>query len=218
MTPGELHRLLIDPVAELHLRTYFGTVSGGRRYTGKLFDTLAGLGGGPAPNRITPADLIAVQMLSVVVDRDVAFDLLNGDLGNDLESHLVAIDPTITIANPGARALLDGPATAAWNLLEGQAGVGWVTAGKLLARKRPLLIPVYDTVIRCVAHPSHNEAWQWFDEMFAADNSALMRQLEKLRAKAEVDERIPPLRVLDVVIWMRHKDEHSPSRCRGLAL
>ena len=28
-------------------------------------------------------------------------------------------------------------------------GIGFVTAGKLMARKRPRLIPVYDDVVKC---------------------------------------------------------------------
>jgi hypothetical protein len=34
-----------------------------------------------------------------------------------------------------------------WHLIEAQHDVGWVTAGKLLARKRPRLVPVYDRVV-----------------------------------------------------------------------
>lgn len=47
--------------------------------------------------------------------------------------------------------LADGsPAHTGWHLLRDQPGIGWVTVGKLLARKRPRLLPVYDRVVRCV--------------------------------------------------------------------
>ncbi|MEV5508792.1 DUF6308 family protein [Streptomyces orinoci] len=36
------------------------------------------------------------------------------------------------------------PADQAWHLLCAQYGVDWVIAGKLLVRKRPRLLPVYD--------------------------------------------------------------------------
>ena len=49
-------------------------------------------------------------------------------------------------------------------------------------------------------------------------DGTVARKLECLRANARVDERVSPVRVLDVVIGMRHKDEHTRSRCQGLAL
>lgn len=41
----------------------------------------------------------------------------------------------------------DSAASHAWHQLFEIKGVGWVTAGKLLARKRPRLIPVYDQLV-----------------------------------------------------------------------
>ena len=50
--------------------------------------------------------------------------------------------------------------------------MGWVTAGKLLARKRPRLIPVYDRVVRCaLGRPA--KPWRWLNDAFALDAEAL---------------------------------------------
>jgi hypothetical protein len=217
MTADELDRLVSEPSAEENLRTYFGTCGSSIRYSGRLFDRLSHDGGNRSPNRVTPDDLIAVQMLSVVVDRDVAFEILSGDLGNKLERLLAAIDPKLSIDDPEARTILNDPATKAWKLLEGQGGVGWVTAGKLLASKRPRLIPVYDTVVRCVTRPGKSKAWLWFADMLGSNERGLIGKLETLRAAADVGEHVSLLRTLDVVIWMRHKDAHKPSHCVGLA-
>ena len=54
-------------------------------------------------------------------------------------------------------------ADQAWRLLKAQDDVGWVTAGKLLARKRPRLIPVWDNVVRCALGRPAN-AWIWLDD------------------------------------------------------
>ncbi len=93
---------------------------------------------------MTADDLVAVQMLSVLVPGPVALNLLEGELGEQVAHHLAVIPVGVAINDAAAAALIGpaGPATAAWQLLEQQYDVGWVTAGKLLARKRPGLIPV----------------------------------------------------------------------------
>ena len=69
-----------------------------------------------------------------------------------------------------------GPAWALCDLLRGvrdrtkDARLGAVAAGKLLARKRPRLIPVWDHVVRCaLGHP--NGAWLWLDNLLRAEGS-----------------------------------------------
>lgn len=63
---------------------------------------------------------------------------------------LSAIPRDIDMADAEADVLAEGsPADQAWHLLCAQHGVDWVIAGKLLARKRPRLLPVYDKVVRC---------------------------------------------------------------------
>ncbi|MEU3241147.1 DUF6308 family protein, partial [Streptomyces anthocyanicus] len=66
------------------------------------------------------------------------------------------------------------PADAAWHLLQDQPGIGWVTAGKLLARKRPRLLPVYDQVVRCILRrpPSF---WLDLQAALQADNCRTAR-------------------------------------------
>jgi hypothetical protein len=38
----------------------------------------------------------------------------------------------------------------------------------------------------------------------------------KAREDADLTEQISLLRTLDVVVWMRHRNSHRPSRCPGL--
>jgi Family of unknown function (DUF6308) len=40
--------------------------------------------------------------------------------------------------------------------------------------------------------------------------------LAKLRADADLDTTVSLLRILDVVVWMRHHNSHLPHRCAGL--
>jgi hypothetical protein len=83
-------------------------------------------------------------------------------LGIQVSALLRHIPATLALGEPGARVhVLDSsPADQAWHLLDARDGVGWVIAGKLLARKRPHLIPVWDHVVRCAMGYPEN-AWLW---------------------------------------------------------
>jgi Family of unknown function (DUF6308) len=95
-------------------------------------------------------------------------------------------------------------------------GIQWVTAGKLLARKRPRLIPVYDDVVR-LALGAPGSYWTSLWEAFR-DGDRLRIPLEEIRSAADV-EWMSLLRVLDVVIWMRNrgKKDARDNELRNLA-
>lgn len=112
------------------------------------------------------------------------------------------------MADAAATVLSDGsPADQAWHLLRDQPDVGWVIAGKLLARKRPQLLPVYDKVVRCALGRPRPSFWLTLHAALRADNRALHRQLLALREAAGVAETVSVLRVCDVVVWMGHRAE-----------
>ncbi|MFF7756029.1 DUF6308 family protein [Streptomyces sp. NPDC007971] len=101
----------------------------------------------------------------------------------------------------------DSPASRAWDLLVGQHGVGWVIAGKLLARKRPRLLPVYDDVVRCtLGHPP--DFWLPLHAALRAQEGASQRALVGLRQAAGLSDSVSALRVCDVVVWMQHRTGH----------
>jgi Family of unknown function (DUF6308) len=212
--------VLADQRSVRDLRRYFSPDSapGSRAFSGRRFESL-GTGGkqGDDDNWFTPADLLAVQCLSVTVPIEVALDLLEGDLGRQVSGLLSKIPADVTLGTEDARSLVeDGhEADQAWHLLEAQDDVGWVTAGKLLARKRGHLIPVWDHVVRC-ALGRPDGAWLWLDSLLRAEEAVVLRRLQDLHRQAELPPVVPLLRVLDVVVWMRHRDSHRPSRCPGL--
>ncbi|MEV2248225.1 DUF6308 family protein [Streptomyces sp. NPDC049970] len=192
------------------LRRYFGIgmPPGGVAFTGSRFEHLAGGGDRPGiADRITAEDLVAVQTLSVTVPAPVALDILEGRLGAQLSGLLHAIPRDIDMADAPANVLADGsPADQAWHLLRDQPDVGWVIAGKLLARKRPRLLPVYDRVVRCaVGRPP--SFWLALHAALREDDGAVHRQLLALRQIAGVPETVSALRVCDVAVWMGHRAE-----------
>lgn len=190
------------------LRRYFGIgmPPGGMPFTGSRFEHLAGGGDRPeVADRITAEDLVAVQTLSVTVPAPVALDILEGRLGVRLSGLLHAIPGDIDMVDAGAVVVADGsPADQAWGLLCEQYGVNWVIAGKVLARKRPRLLPVYDRIVRCaVGRPP--SFWLALHAALRADDQALHRRLLELRQAAGLPETVSALRVCDVAVWMNHR-------------
>ncbi|MGW2785914.1 DUF6308 family protein [Streptomyces populi] len=192
------------------LRRYFGIglPPGGLPFPGSRFEHLAGGGDRlEVADRITAEDLVAVQTLSVTVPASVALDILEGPLGLWLSGLLHAIPRDIDMVDADADILADGsPADQAWHLLRDQPEVGWVIAGKLLARKRPRLLPVYDRVVRCaVGRPP--SFWLALHAALREDDGAVHRRLIALRRFAGVPETVSALRMCDVVVWMGHRAE-----------
>ncbi|MEU6578292.1 DUF6308 family protein [Streptomyces sp. NPDC046805] len=202
---------LADSQAVVDLRRYFGIdlPPGAVPFTGSRFEHLAGGGDRPEiADRITAEDLVAVQALSVTVPAPVALDLLEGRLGARLSGLLQAIPRDIDMVEAEVSDLAPGsPAARAWQLLEGQSDVGWVIAGKLLARKRPRLLPVYDKVVRCALGRPRPSFWLPLHDALRADDRALHRQLLALRQVAGLPETVSALRVCDVAVWMGHRAE-----------
>ncbi|MGW4757555.1 DUF6308 family protein [Streptomyces chartreusis] len=213
-----LRSLIARDQADEDLRRYFGTSQpvGAASFTGRRFEHLAGGGDRPTvANVVTADDLIAVQTLSVTIPAQGALDLLEGRLGLQLSKLLHEIPNHMDMADADASDLAPGsPADAAWHLLTDQPGIGWVTAGKLLARKRPRLLPVYDQVVRCILGRPVS-FWLDLHSALRADDRALHHELLALRRSARVPETVSALRICDVVLWMRHHGEHRTADCVG---
>jgi hypothetical protein len=115
-------------------------------YSGRKFEVLGG-GGDRADvaNEINAEDLVAVSLLSVNIPGDAALAILETHR-EGLSGHLKKIPTDIPLWEADDRTVDDheSEAALAWDILVRTSGVGWVTANKLLARKRPHLLPVYD--------------------------------------------------------------------------
>jgi hypothetical protein len=147
----------------------------------------------------------------------VALGLVEAALGEEAAVLLGQIPSSVPLWDESAANLIEdgGPADGVWRLLESQCGVGWVTAGKLLARKRPALIPVYDDVVRCAFGQPQN-IWKALHEALRQDDGIFRTTLEDLIKRAGIPVKVTPLRVLDVTLWMRHRSHHTGHRCAGL--
>jgi hypothetical protein len=162
-----------------------------------------------------------VEALSVNVPFAVGRDLIEGDLGKEISALLREIPVDVELGTPGADERVRGAeprseAHQVWQKLTGQDRVNYVTAGKLLARKRPKLIPVYDSVVRCqFGAPEY--VWLKLHARLIEHDGALRTALAAARDTVGVASQVSVLRALDVVLWLRHHEEHTKGKCDGFA-
>jgi len=193
------------------LRTYFGLDAGLTPYTGAFFERLGGGGDrGEIRDVITAEDLVAVSMLSVDVPARAALRILGTD-SRRISDLLREIPTALDLVDVDPELINDSwPGWQLWDLLHGMYGVGPVTAGKLVARKRPRLLPVYDSVVReRVGAPEI--FWQALNAELRSKNRALHQELLLIRDEAAIGDDISALRVFDIVTWMPGPDR-DPSR------
>jgi hypothetical protein len=173
------------------------------RYTGANFDRLDGSDIRNEANRFMPSDLVAVTMLSVDVPGRTSADLLAGPASVLTAQLLAEIGPDRDIWVAKEAEIDDGsPAHQLWSALEAMNGIGWVTANKLLARKRPRLLPVYDSVVKEALRPKPGQFW--VSLRHALLDPTLRSSLESIRDGVPEAEHLSVLRVLDIVVWMNH--------------
>ncbi|WP_181150538.1 DUF6308 family protein [Arthrobacter sp. MYb216] len=199
-----------DAVADL--KKYFEIRENGRpRYSGSQFESFAGGGDLREPNKITAEDLIAVSMLSVHVPGQAALGILGTyaeQLGEQLAQIPVGLRFEELTEGEFQKFLADGsPADKLWEILRqpgNRWGIGQTTASKILARKRPHLIPIFDSVIaKRVKIPGSGTQWtRWWDAFHQdpAEDVKLVEKLKSIREDAG-QTHLSLLRVLDIVLW-----------------
>jgi hypothetical protein len=179
------------------LRTYFGP---NHHYTGAAFDDL--IAESP-PDEYTCADIVAVSMLSVTVPARASLALLGGAANDLLES----IPSNATVwSNPE---LLDrgSDAWTLWNLVNSYNDIGRTKTSKILAAKRPGLVPVYDQYVAAALGFGKNYWAFWQDvasEATHVGGGDLPVLVDRARSDAGVPEHVSALRIIDAVVWMRH--------------
>jgi hypothetical protein len=200
-------RKFLDDVGVEQVRTYFDPDSG---FSGSEFDTLAG-GGDAIAHRcmFTAMDLVAVTLLEVVVPGDSALDLLvrqpseYNALLSEIPTDIDLWEAADDVVGP------DSAAARLWVRLMSFPDMGWVTTSKLLARKRPRLLPVYDTVVKAALQPNSRSFWLPLRDELQDDS--VVQRLNAVRDAAGLDDEISLLRILDVAVWMRNR---KASRCK----
>lgn len=208
--PEILDSAHIEQAAELVTEYYTKTYKRGEVQTGARFESW--MGGGDAPevaNTITADDLIAVTFLSVDVPAPAAIGILETHtdrISELLEQVPADLDLASVVATDFAAVL--GPDSAAdqlWRLLRQSDaqrwGIGQTTASKIMARKRPRLIPIYDSVVGPLMglRNSKNQWTRWHEAL--TDGTGLPAQLAEIHKQSGVAPSASALRIMDVVLW-----------------
>ncbi len=203
-----LLRFVTDPQAVDDLRSYFQDGPPNTGYPGRWFEQI----GTPVEqerdrNRLTADDIVALSALSIRLPITVSARLLGPD-ADEISSLLTEIPADADLWTVPRSAL--SPRSAAYRLFTkframawngGEHGTSGVTASKLLARKRPRLIPIYDHQVSQLVDLGKGASW-WIS-LQEAMTSEVRSHLEYAHKTAELGPLITPLRTLDVILWMR---------------
>lgn len=187
-----------------HLLTDFFDPRG--PFAGSTFDEL----GENPPQNIGPADLVAVSLLDVRFEPRAVRAMLQTD-SSSLSKLLIAIPADVDIWDAEDRHL--DAAAELFRALDAYAGVGETKASKLLARKRPRLLPVIDSVVRKGLPLGSEPARELRD---ALSDPSRRTALEALRPHG-VSPRISTIRLLDAAVWMRYSQSRNAKRARRRA-
>jgi hypothetical protein len=195
-----------DDVALALLTRYYGRpFAGPGSAVGAAFDHWDSTGTRARDSdRFTADDLVAVTFLSVDVSATAARALLR-DRADEFTALLTALGPDRDLVDEPDPLSAEWPGWTLMAALRGLDRVGTTTASKLLARKRPPLRPIWDSVVAEVTGTAQRQ-WEPLRVALRADDKALHRRLLRLRAAAGLPDDISALRILDVISWREGKD------------
>lgn len=215
MTIYEALKTISHDDARKHIADYFAaspSFPGVGSFTGSHFQSLGA--DQNEPHRITAEDLLAVQTLSVTVPARAVVAIL-GDLSGEISALLEQIPENRPLSSltddEFSSTLANGsPALQLWDLLRRNGrdehgekkqrwNVGPTIASKIMARKRPQLIPIEDSVVDRMIHRGRRNSWRmWWEELRA--DEVLERRAEEIRIDTGHRE-LSALRTLDIVLW-----------------
>jgi hypothetical protein len=208
---GSTETGIVRPQVQEALAKYF-TIDG-KGHTGSQFELLIS---GSDPSRFTERDLVALSTLNVEVPARAALWILSPEGQAQTSALLAGIPNGVDIWKPEVENAFadDGKLMQLWDCL-GKAN--WPTAAlggglggstkrsKLIAAKRPRLVPVLDKVVKDTLPKSENY-WRAFQDVLRDESCR-----ESLTLATNHD-CVPPgvslLRRIDVVIWMNNHEKH----------
>jgi hypothetical protein len=197
---GLIKEILDDPVAPQAVQRYFTESD---QFAGATFNTI----GTNDPDAINEDDLLAVHLLGGMSFKPLTVRALlcPGVTREEVRRLLRRISTSVCLWEPAAARVLEGPALELWRTLKGLDNIGPVKAGKLLARKRPRLLPIYDKVIEKYFSPPPDRFWETLHE--ALREEGLPGRVDAILRPGILkgDDRVTTIRLLDAAVWMKGK-------------
>lgn len=186
------------------LRVYYSPLGGRNRgFTGGQFDSFdPSRSRAASTNTLTADDLLSLSLLSTPVPGRAALELLSRQRRR-FELLLEALGPDRDLATePSVAEDQFTPAWELWRALDDLPGMGPTRVSKLMARKRPRLIPIFDEVMARTVFAGTTNHWSDLWSALRDSQSALHQRLIDIRETAGLDASVSPLRVFDVCAWM----------------
>lgn len=199
---GSILREQLRPPADRLVAAYFDSEG---PFAAETFDTL----GTNEPFEVTSNDLLACTTLNVAYPALAMRHLLGPD--RDETGKLLVEIPTEVDLWTATDDHLDA-AEVAWNYLRRYRGVDEVLAGKLMARKRPRLAPVVDSVVMAALGFPGGQVWRTLRGCLQDETIRL--QIDALRPVG-LTPAVTTLRLLDVAMWMRGSNSQNVRRVRA---
>jgi Family of unknown function (DUF6308) len=196
--PSDISKKVSSLVADTseatrQLRAYYNDDSSESIFQGRWYDRIGReKGRDVSPDRITFDDIFAIQSLSIKIPFATAIELTFGQ-GVPVSSDLELIPCDV------------GPL---WNIFEKiktfQFEDGWVTASRLLAHKRPQLVPAYDKELKKFFGYKRGDFWKPLYEGLVEDQAAIQTVdlIDEIRDNSELPEKISRLRCIEVLALM----------------
>ena len=141
--------------------------------------TLTELTANAARNRITAADIVAVKLLGAEVPAGAATWMLGGGVV-PIEQCLAAIPPAVSLWDDDDHTRSGGPLDSLGALLLGRPGMDRESTSKLLAVKRPHLVPVYEPAAAAMLFddPEHvDDVSAWRTRLRGPDGDELRERI-----------------------------------------
>lgn len=174
------------------------------RFAGTTFDDLPG----NPRDEFSPSDLVAASLLDVRFKPQAVRALLC-DQAHFYSKCLAPIPDNRDLWKASADEL--ALANALWEQVIKLPDIGETRTSKLLARKRPRLIPIVDSVIRA-ALPLGNNTWESLRS--ALQDEELRRSIEAIRPR-QLAPTTSILRLLDAATWMRYSKSKNARQARN---
>ena len=161
-------------------------------------------------DRVTAEDLLATTLLDMRY-RPRAVRAILDEQADHLSGLLAAVPDDVDLWSATDEDM--AAATSLWQVLRSGgplSGIGPTTTSKLMARKRPRLIPIVDSVVRDALEFEQDS---WTELRAALQQVDLPERIEDLRP-ARVGEAVSTLRLLDAAVWMHYSQGRAARAAR----